>query len=66
MPEQTSRRGFLRSSALKLGAGVAVLGAAGCSSSGPGAGAGASKLNEVLKRGMVIVGTGSTNPPWHF
>jgi polar amino acid transport system substrate-binding protein len=25
-----------------------------------------SKLNEVLKRGTVIVGTGSTNPPWHF
>jgi len=66
MSEQTSRRGFLRSSALKLGAGVAVLGAAGCSVSGPGAGSGASKLNEVLKRGTVIVGTGSTNPPWHF
>jgi len=66
MSEQTSRRGFLRTSALKLGAGVAVLGAAGCSISGPGAGASASKLNEVLKRGTVIVGTGSTNPPWHF
>jgi polar amino acid transport system substrate-binding protein len=25
-----------------------------------------SKLYEVLKRGKVIVGTGSTNPPWHF
>lgn len=25
-----------------------------------------SKLYEVLKRGKLIVGTGSTNPPWHF
>lgn len=25
-----------------------------------------SKLDEVLARGYVIVGTGSTNPPWHF
>jgi polar amino acid transport system substrate-binding protein len=65
MSEQTSRRGFLRSSALGLGAGVAVT-AAGCSGSGTAAGAAPGKLNEVLKRGTVIVGTGSTNPPWHF
>jgi len=25
-----------------------------------------SKLDEVLSRGKLIVGTGSTNPPWHF
>jgi polar amino acid transport system substrate-binding protein len=25
-----------------------------------------SKLQEVLQRGKLIVGTGSTNPPWHF
>lgn len=24
------------------------------------------KLQEVLKRGKLIVGTGTTNPPWHF
>lgn len=66
MSQQTSRRGFLKSSALGLGAGVAVVTAAGCSSSGTGAGTGSSKLNEVLKRGTVIAGTGSTNPPWHF
>jgi polar amino acid transport system substrate-binding protein len=24
------------------------------------------KLEQVLKRGKIIVGTGSTNPPWHF
>jgi polar amino acid transport system substrate-binding protein len=28
--------------------------------------AGTGKLAEVLGRGHVIVGTGSTNPPWHF
>jgi polar amino acid transport system substrate-binding protein len=65
MSEQSSRRGFLRSSAFGVGAGVAVLGAA-CSGSGPGAGPSSSKLHEVLKRGSLIVGTGSTNPPWHF
>ena len=27
---------------------------------------GASKLQEVLKRGKLVVGTGTTNPPWHF
>ena len=26
----------------------------------------ADKLQEVLQRGKLIVGTGSTNPPWHF
>jgi polar amino acid transport system substrate-binding protein len=25
-----------------------------------------SKLQEVLQRGKLVVGTGSTNPPWHF
>ena len=25
-----------------------------------------SKLKQVLDRGKVVVGTGSTNPPWHF
>lgn len=66
MSEQSSRRGFLKSSALGLGAGVAVVASAGCSSSGTGPGPASSKLHEVLKRGTVTVGTGSTNPPWHF
>jgi len=29
-------------------------------------GSGGSRLQTVLDRGHVIVGTGSTNPPWHF
>jgi polar amino acid transport system substrate-binding protein len=66
MSEQASRRSFLKTSALGLGAGAAIAGAAGCSRSATTAAAGSSKLNEVLKRGTVIVGTGSTNPPWHF
>jgi polar amino acid transport system substrate-binding protein len=67
MSEQPSRRRFLKSSALGLGAGVVAVTATGCSSgSGTGTGSGSSKLGEVLKRGTVIVGTGSTNPPWHF
>ncbi|HXF18756.1 MAG TPA: transporter substrate-binding domain-containing protein [Burkholderiales bacterium] len=66
MAEQTSRRGFLRSSALGLGAGVTALAAAGCTGGVTATGPSANKLNEVLKRGTVIVGTGSTNPPWHF
>jgi polar amino acid transport system substrate-binding protein len=62
----STRRAFLRSSALGLGAGAAVLSTvSGCGGAGPGAQA-ASKLHEVLRRGSVIVGTGSTNPPWHF
>ena len=28
--------------------------------------AAADKLADVLARGKLIVGTGSTNPPWHF
>ena len=38
---------------------MAAITAAGCSGSGSVAGPGSSKLNEVLKRGTVIVGTGS-------
>lgn len=29
-------------------------------------GAQAAKLDDVLKRGHLVVGTGSTNAPWHF
>lgn len=41
---------------------------AGCSSSGTNSSAGPqkSKLQQVLDRGHLIVGTGSTNVPWHY
>ncbi len=46
---------------------VMIVGLAGCSGGGGGeATAGASKLQEVMDRGYLIVGTGSTNAPWHF
>ena len=32
----------------------------------PGEASAQGKLEEVLARGRLIVGTGSTNPPWHF
>jgi polar amino acid transport system substrate-binding protein len=39
---------------------------AGCSIGGGGDTAQKSKLQKVLDRGHLIVGTGSTNVPWHF
>ena len=33
---------------------------------GDGGGAGQNRLQTILDRGHIIVGTGSTNPPWHF
>jgi len=66
MSGYSSRRGFLKSTAVSLGAGVVAVTAAGCGPAATGPAPSSSKLNEVLKRGTVIVGTGSTNPPWHF
>jgi polar amino acid transport system substrate-binding protein len=48
--------------ALTLGAAAATLAA----SSARAQGRPESRLYEVLDRGVVRVGTGSTNPPWHF
>ena len=42
-----------------------VIGLAGVALLSPSA-ASADKLADVLARGKLIVGTGSTNPPWHF
>ena len=65
MTSQLSRRKLLKSSAFGLGAGLIT--ATGVAAARPlQQDAGASKLSEVLNRGRVIVGTGSTNPPWHF
>jgi len=61
----TSRRSLLRKSAA-LGTGAAV--AAGLPKYGAFAKDAVedSKLKQVLDRGKLIVGTGATNPPWHF
>ena len=47
---------------------VMIVGLAACSSAGGSSSgeAGGGKLQEVLDRGYLIVGTGSTNAPWHF
>ncbi len=47
-------------------AAAAALGGAVSLMIGPGAAMAESKLDQVLKRGHLIVGTGSTNAPWHF
>src|ERR1700729_572591 len=51
-----------------FGRGVGVAAAAGLALAQPAQAqaTGASKLQEVLKRGKLVVGTGTTNPPWHF
>jgi polar amino acid transport system substrate-binding protein len=66
---QNSTSGLDRRELLKLSLGAFGLGALGVG----GATARAqtlqrqqSKLAEVLDRGTLLVGTGSTNPPWHF
>jgi polar amino acid transport system substrate-binding protein len=69
--QKSSRREFLRKSALTLGVGAATTATlAGLKPATAAAqeaeGETTSKLYEVLDRGHVIVGTGSTNPPWHF
>jgi polar amino acid transport system substrate-binding protein len=60
----TNRRALLRGGAALSGAAVV---AAGLSPHAARAqDAGQSRLNEVLDRGKLVVGTGSTNPPWHY
>ena len=45
---------------------IAGLGAIALSVAAMGGAQADGKLQEVLARGKLIVGTGSTNPPWHF
>src|SRR4051794_36755507 len=68
MSSPQSRRNFLKSSAMGFGAGLLASAPlvegqiAHASTLRQGTG----KLQEVLSRGTLLVGTGSTNPPWHF
>ena len=62
---RANRRGLLRtgaalSAAAAASAGLVMPASALAQSSGD------SLLNRVLDRGTVLIGTGSTNPPWHF
>ena len=58
------RRDFLKFGAVAAGA-AALATAAGAQQAAAQAGA-SSTLRTVLNRGKLIVGTGSTNAPWHF
>ncbi|MEA2514007.1 MAG: polar amino acid transport system substrate-binding protein [Thermomicrobiales bacterium] len=60
----TSRRKLLGRGAALSGAAVAAAGLAPAAVLAQDGGGGL--LQKVLDRGNVIVGTGSTNPPWHF
>lgn len=70
--QKSSRRDFLKTSAIAFGAGMTAsagmgsLRAARADALRQTGDTPNSKLYEVLDRGNVIVGTGSTNPPWHF
>jgi polar amino acid transport system substrate-binding protein len=68
MSANKSRREFLKSSAVAAGTGLVASGAVAGTrvAHATNQAAGTGKLAEVLKRGKLIVGTGSTNPPWHF
>lgn len=48
---------------MKIAAGLGVVACALLPATGASA---QGKLKEVLSRGKLVVGTGSTNPPWHF
>src|SRR5688500_2864764 len=59
----SSRRGLIRTGAAlsgAVGAGLATRGVRAADSIDD------SLLKRVLDRGRLIVGTGATNPPWHF
>lgn len=71
-PGDKSAQALGRRSLFGLGAAAGVAGAAGSALFGARAAqaqlvdSSRSKLQQVLQRGHLIVGTGSTNPPWHF
>jgi polar amino acid transport system substrate-binding protein len=64
----TERREFLKFGTLGIAGGVLLAGAAAVPTARQAAAQSApnSRLREVLDRGHLIVGTGSTNAPWHF
>jgi polar amino acid transport system substrate-binding protein len=68
MTEKTERRDFLKMGAFGLAGGALLAGATAIPTAREAAAQATpgSKLREVLDRGHLIVGTGSTNAPWHF
>ena len=68
MTNPTERRDFLKFSTLSLAGGALLAGASAVPNATMAYAAADpnSKLRQVLDRGHLIVGTGSTNAPWHF
>ena len=69
MQESTNRRSFLGTCSAGLAAGAIATAAAATlvdPAKAYAQAAGSSLLRTVLDRGKLIVGTGSTNAPWHF
>jgi polar amino acid transport system substrate-binding protein len=66
--KQVNRRRILAASGVSAILGAAATGLAGALSirKARAQTAAGGKLQEVLQRGHLICGTGSTNPPWHF
>lgn len=62
----TGRRGFLLASAAAVGGAGLVLAGCGSSTASGAPAAGSGKLQEVINRKKLLVGTGTGNPPWHF
>ena len=60
----TNRRNLLRGGAALSGVAVAAAGLAPHAALAQDAGQ--SRLQQVLERGRLVVGTGATNPPWHY
>jgi polar amino acid transport system substrate-binding protein len=62
--EHTNRRRLLKGGAALSGAAMVAGGLAAPAVRAQDAGQG--RLQQVLDRGKLVVGTGSTNPPWHY
>src|SRR5262245_39036648 len=70
MSTRSNRRDVLKLGGLSAAAGVATLGTAAAGLLSPARAYAQAKsdslLRTVLDRGKLLVGTGSTNAPWHF
>jgi len=66
MASDLTRREWLRLGLAAVGGGVVALAGSKVVGGGGGVAGGKSRLRTILDRGKLIVGTGSTNAPWHF
>ncbi len=64
--EVSRRRVFGKGAGVAAAAALVAAAGIGLAQKAQAQATGSSKLQEILKRGKLIVGTGTTNPPWHF